>query len=231
MNRRWLLTCLIACCAVGLQTAESQAQVHVDFLFGNGYGHGYHHHHHRPYYGYWGDYYWYAPPVRYVPVAPQPVVYVPTPVSASVPVAVPTAAAPAPTQAPSLQTAAAPNLRSNAVPAASSIRETSTRESARETVKVVNPSSSGGQVSFIVDNSREVTLAPGESKSLNDGDGTTVEFDRGETYGTTRVVLTEGTYEFVVTSSGWDLQRQSSVAANSSLKPVVRRNTLPTTQR
>lgn len=229
MNRRFVLACLVACSAVGLSAAEARAQVHVDFLFSDG---GYrHHHHHYPHYRYYGDYYWYAPPpVRYVPVAAPPqVVYVPTPVSAAPTVAAPTAAMQAPSLAPataSTPTAATPNLRTNTVPNQSSVRETSS--SVRETVNIANPAGSGGVVSFIVDGKQEVTLAPGESTTMKDAGSYAVEFDRGETYGTTRIVLNEGTYEFEVTASGWDLQRRSSVASTNSLRPVVRRNTLPT---
>lgn len=224
MKRTLLPACLIAGLISLLPTATAQAQVHVDFLFGGG---GHYHHHYHPHYRYWADYYWYAPPpaVRYVPIAPAPVVYVPT-ASASV-VAQPVAAAPAalqtptPTLAPSTQSAATPNLRNNSVPARATTREASAV--VRSTVSIVNPTSSGGQVSFIVDGDREITLAPGETKTLDDGQEYVVEFDRGDAFGTTKIVLSDGSYEFAVTSSGWDLQRRSSVA----LKPSVRRNTLP----
>ena len=223
MKRTLLAACLFAGFAAVFSATTAQAQVHVDFLFGGG---GHYHHHHHPHYRYWGDYYWYAPPpaVRYVPIAPAPVVYVPT-AAASV-VGQPLAAAtPTPTLAPSSQSAATPNLRSNSVPPRSTAREAS--NAVRSTVSIANPSSSGGQVSFIVDGDREITLAPGETKTLDDAQDYVVEFDRGEAYGTTRIVLADGSYEFAVTPSGWDLQRRSSVA----LKPGVRRNALPTVQR
>lgn len=232
MKRTLLAACLCAGFVAAFSTPTAQAGVHVDFLFGGG-GY-YHHHHHHPHYRYWADYYWYAPPpaVRYVPIAPAPVVYVPTaaapvvaqPVAAA-PAAVPTTAMQAPTLAPSSQTAATPNLPGNPVPSRTTTREAS--NTARSTVSIANPTSSGGQVSFIVDGDREITLAPGETKTLDDAQEYVVEFDRGEAYGTTRIVLADGSYEFAVTSSGWDLQRRSSVA----LKPGVRRNALPTVQR
>jgi len=226
MNRRLILACLLACSAVGLQTDAARAEVHVDFLFGgHGHGHGHYHHHYHPHYRYWGDYYWYAPPpVRYVPVASPQVVYVPTPVTTNVPVVTPSAAAqPAATQAPTLAT---PNIRTNALPIQSTTREAS--NTARETTTVANPAGSGGQVSFILDGKQEMTLAPGETTTLTDAVGRSVEFDRGESFGTTRVTLTEGAYEFAVTANGWDLQRRSSLASTNSAQPVVRRNALPT---
>jgi hypothetical protein len=212
MKRTLLAACLFAGLVAVLPATTAQAQVHVDFLFGGG---GHYHHYHRPHYRYWGDYYWYAP---------APVVYVPT--AAATVVGQPVAAAtPTPTLAPSSQSAATPNLRNNSVPTRTTAREAS--NAARSTVSIANPSSSGGQVSFIVDGDREITLSPGETKTLDDAQDYVVEFDRGEAYGTTRIVLADGSYEFAVTPSGWDLQRRSSVA----LKPGVRRNTLPTVQR
>lgn len=227
MKRTLLRMCLAAGLFAAFSPTTARAQVHVDFLFGGG-GHHHYHHHHHPHYRFWADYYWYAPPpaVRYVPIAPAPVVYVPT-APAVAPVAVPTTAMQAPTLAPTTQAAAQPNLRSNPVPSRTT---TTTREAStavRSTVSIANPTASGGAVSFILDGDREVTLAPGETKTLDDGPSYVVEFDRGEAFGTTRIELTDGNYEFAVTSSGWDLQRRSSVA----LKPSVRRNALPTIQR
>lgn len=230
MMRTLLPACLVACLAAALPATDARAEVHVDFLFGGG-GH-YHHHHHHPHYRYWPDYYWYAPPpqVRYVPIAPAPVVYVPTAVATPAAVIAPTtslqsATAGVPTLAPTAQSPATPNLRSNSVPNQPVTREASA--AVRETVTISNPAGSGGEVSFIVDGKREITLAPGETKALNDAENYVVEFDRGESYGTTRVTLDDGSYEFSVTASGWDLQRRSSLA----LKPGVRRNVLPTVQR
>lgn len=229
MKRSFLPACLAAGLIAAFSASAVQAGVHVDFLFGGGH---YYHHHHHPHYRYWADYYWYAPPpaVRYVPIAPAPVVYVPTATAPSVvaPVAaVPTTSlqTPTPTLAPSTQTAAAPNLPNNPVPSRTAARETSS--AVRSTVSIANPGGSGGQVSFIVDGDREITLAPGETKILDDGESYVVEFDRGESFGTTKLTLNDGSYEFAVTTSGWDLQRRSSVA----LKPSVRRNSLPSMQR
>ncbi len=223
MTRRLILFGLLACAMFGLGAPAAQAGVHVDFLFG-GHGHGHYHHHYHPRYSYWADYYYYAPPpVRYVPVAaPAPVVYVPTAVSAVAP------ATAAPSLAPTIQSSsqpAQPNLRANALPVQSTTREASAT-TATASVVVSNPTDSGGQVSFILDGKQEMTLAPGEKTTLTDGVGRSVEFDRGGSFGTTRVTLGEGSYEFAVTQSGWDLQRRSSVAGSAN--PLVRRNELPT---
>jgi hypothetical protein len=156
--------------------------------------------------------------VRYVPVASPPqVVYVPTAVSAAAP------APSAPSLAPTMQSSsqpAQPNLRANALPIQSTTREASATITA--SVVVSNPADSGGHVSFILDGKQEMTLAPGEKTTLTDGVGRAVEFDRGGSFGTTRVTLGEASYEFAVTQSGWDLQRRSSA------NPLVRRNELPT---
>lgn len=211
----------------------AQAEVHVDFLFGG--GHYGHHHHHHGYYDH--SWYWYPhvdyvyvapPPVRYyVPAAP-PVTVVPQYGSTSQYGTQSSVSAAAPTPTPTLPTGstAATSSNSSTNPPSNSLPNYR-----GPGVTLRNPVDAGGKVAFLIDGRTEMDLAPGESTPLRDKSSFTVEFDRGGDFGTARRVVNEGTYEFVVTPSGWDLQRKGDGAALKSVEPVVRRNELPTTTR
>jgi hypothetical protein len=186
-------------------TAQAGGGWSVGVGFG---GHGHHHHHHHGWSGWHFDY-WAPPPVYYY--APPPVVYTPAPTYITVPAA--QSAAPA-TTVPALSSTAAP--RTNAV---------APYRGGGVTIK--NPIATGTSLGFVVDSRTEAALAPGDSMPLVEKGSYFVEFDRGGDYGTTRRTLTEGTYEFVATENGWDLQRSTEGAVPT---PVVRRNALPAAQ-
>jgi len=69
-----------------------------------------------------------------------------------------------------------------------------------------NPTTTGGGVSFLVGDVA-YTLSPGRTHTLETGELHVVRFDRGGAFGTATHVLSEGTYEFRVTESGWELVR------------------------
>ncbi|HUE71573.1 MAG TPA: hypothetical protein VMP01_11875 [Pirellulaceae bacterium] len=102
----------------------------------------------------------------------------------------------------------------------------STRSASTKTLQIWNASGQRIPVSFLVD-AKEIELADGQSHSLHGEKQRVVEFDRGGTFGTTRYALTDGQYEFVITDRGWDLVRKQSAAGGISLKPIVKRNSLP----
>lgn len=188
--------------AATLPVATVQAQWSIDFAFGGG-----PHCHHRPHYhGYYGYYGWYRPYPVYV--APPPVYY-------TQPVAVPTAASAPLATLPTAASAAQPSLRANGLPGSQS------------SVRIRNPSNSGGGVSFVVEGKSEINLAPGDSQYLGERNAYLVEFDRGANFGTFRRELVAGTYDFVVTENGWDLQRVPVESSSTAVEATVRRNTLP----
>ena len=93
-----------------------------------------------------------------------------------------------------------------------------------------NASGKSVAVTFLMD-SQDVALRDGEVRSFTGRTSRVVEFDRGNDFGIARYDLSAGDYEFVITTSGWDLQRRaasSGAAANTAAKPSVRRNALPT---
>lgn len=194
----------VAACMIALSLGHTVAQA-GDWSIGIGLG-GYpgHCHHH----GYYSPY-WYPPPPRYVYVAPPPVTYVqPAPVQYVVP-----------PPAPLAQTTVSSPLavRPNSMPAYQG-----------RGVTIQNPKATGASVAFVVDEQSELMLGPGQTKALNDKGTYVVEFDRGGEYGTSRKTLTEGPWKFVATPSGWDLQRDFGDASSDDVRPVVRRNSLPT---
>lgn len=207
MKRSFAIVCLSGWMLLAVASAQAghghhghhgHGGWHVDFLFG-------------------GAYYptpWY-PPYYYYP-APAPVVYAPqqiyVPLSqTAVPVApTATAAASAPASTPI-------TIRSNTTPAYRG-----------NGVTIRNPSASSTNVAFVVDSRTEVELKPGDEVPLSQKGSYFVEFDRGGDFGTSKQTLTEGSYEFVVTAKGWELQKTSSDENSPVPTPVVRRNMLPT---
>jgi hypothetical protein len=205
MNRR-----LFAASFCGVILLASAAQAGGNWSVGIGFGGpGYHHHHHRHHdcfgFSYWPAPYYYAPP---------PVVYSP-PVVYTQPtyITVPAAQSAAPATSTNM-TAAAPRTNALAPYRGSGV-----------TIK--NPIASGTSLGFVVDSRTEAALAPGDSMPLVEKGSYFVEFDRGGEFGTARRTVTEGSYEFVATPNGWDLQRATEAAVPT---PVVRRNSLPQAQ-
>ena len=199
-----LAAALLAAAAMAFVPSEAGAQhFHIEF---GGHHHGRHHHHHcydwRP-----GFYYEYVrPPVAYI-YAPPP------PVRREVTYVYPTVSEAAPRQ---LSLAPQADVRPSPLPPAQG-----------NAVVIRNPVTSGGAVAFVVDEKAEVSLKPGGSHSLSSGSSYLVEFDRGGGYGTARRTLGQGSFDFVVTPTGWDLVSQADSAAQLSAKPSVKRNEIP----
>lgn len=220
---RPLIILFAAACVAGFDAAPCRAQWSFGFSYSDGYR-GHHHHHH----GHWGYYGWYRPAPSYVYVAPPPpTIYVPV-ATTTIPVAQPnlslsSTATTVPAVATTAQqpsTAAAPTaqVRANPLPAYQG-----------SGVTIRNPAGSGARVSFVVDDTLQLDLEPGESTPLKEKNSYSVAFDRGGDFGTSRRVLGEGTYEFVATETGWELRRDALKTAHSEgpTEPVVRRNELP----
>jgi hypothetical protein len=171
-------------------------------------GHGHHHHgwNHGYHYDHcWHDPWYWGPHVDYVYVPPpRPrVVYVQPPERE-----VRVESAPLAMNEP----------KWSAVPAS--------KPASSSTLQIWNASGQRLPVSFLVD-SKEIELSDGQSHSLRGDKQRVVEFDRGGTYGTARYAITDGQYEFVITDRGWDLVRKKSIEGGISLKPIVKKNTLP----
>jgi hypothetical protein len=97
-------------------------------------------------------------------------------------------------------------------------------------ITVQNASGKNVAVTFLMD-TQDVALRDGEVKSFTGRGTRVVEFDRGGDFGAARYDLSPGDYEFVITATGWDLQRRAAAAAaaaSTAAKPSVRKNALPT---
>lgn len=200
-----------ACCCVLLSTSTVEAghghcHGHSGWNFSFVYGGGYYP---RPYYA---PYYYYPPPVVYAPPVYAAPVVVPL-AQATAPAAAATVSAPTPTMS-----AQASGVQTNSVPTARPIRG----------VTLQNPATTGGNVSFVIDSRSNYDLKSGDELPLTQKNAYYIEFDRGTGSGTMKRTLTEGTYEFVVTPQGWDLQQTGTGDGGPDFTPTVQRNTLPT---
>ena len=96
-------------------------------------------------------------------------------------------------------------------------------------VTIINPAKGDVTLSFAVDDQVVLEIAPGESRALKDKGSYIVEYDRGGDFGTARMQLAEGTYEFGVTERGWKLFAVSNSSADRG-KTAVKPNPLPITR-
>jgi hypothetical protein len=169
-------------------------------------GHGYHHH--GCYHCY--DPFWYGPQYDYIYVAPAPVVrreirYV------------------EPIEETTVETRVLPPRVSTKQPVATSA---TAKSAAAGPLQIWNSAGRRSSVAFLVDG-QEVALADGQSHTFYGGGSRTVEYDRGSNFGTGRAVLTEGEFEFVVTSRGWDLVRRGVTSGPIAAQPSTPKNELP----
>lgn len=213
MNRRLFSACIGLFAALGGMTStgvqagghghhhHGHGGWHVDFIFGGGGWPGYYRPY--PYYNYY-----YPPPVVY---AAPTVVTVPQLTSF---------------QSPQITVPATASTNSVAPSSSTAVRSNNAPRTAGVTIR--NPIASGTTIAFVVDSRTEAELAPGETMPLVEKNSYFIEFDRGGDFGTSKKTLGEGTYEFVATDKGWDLQPADNGGVTPT--PVVRRNTLPTTR-
>ncbi|MFO1045809.1 MAG: hypothetical protein U0941_28845 [Planctomycetaceae bacterium] len=85
------------------------------------------------------------------------------------------------------------------------------------TIKIVNPSDSGGEVSYTL-NGNPYSIKPGHAQTIQNDRLWTVAFGSGGTTGNVRYSLQPGFYKFKVTDGGWNLflsQEQAAVASNA----------------
>lgn len=209
--RSFLAVLALAIMATSGSLASAQS---IRFSIGGGPGCHYRHCAPSYYFGYSAPAPIYVYP-RYV--APPPVTYV-YPYAAAPPIVAPAPVAAAPVPAADTWKPRT-EPRANALPV-----------SEGQVAIIRNPASSGGTVSFVIDEDREVALAEGQAHKVTNHGGTIVEFDRGGDFGTTRKTIGSGLYEFVVTERGWDLVNQKE-RVQTAAKPSVRSNVLPTLTR
>jgi hypothetical protein len=196
---RLLVPVLLAVAFASLpQTATAQ---HFSFGIGHGHGHGHHADWHFDYHDwhdhYWHDHHYWVPPPRTVYVVPAAPV-VQQPVVQQVQAAPPARTAPA--------------LPKNSV------------ATGRVTIK--NAAAQDVGVAFLIDGD-QAELADGETQSFTGAGSRIVEFDRGGDFGSTRMALTPGHYEFVVGEKGWQLVRNAAQSVDPTVGPVSLINTLP----
>jgi hypothetical protein len=82
--------------------------------------------------------------------------------------------------------------------------EATSKAATSRTLKLENPPSSGGPVSFLIDG-RCCTLLVGESHSFPAETPHAIQFHRGGDFGVDEVRLTGGHFQFRVTEEGWQL--------------------------
>ena len=191
------------CAAVGfvlsllLVPAGASAQ-HWSFSIGHGHHHDYHHHH------CWDDF-WCGPHFDYVYVAPPPPVirreirYIEPPVEQVVETRV-----------------VAPRATASAA----------TSSATTSNLQIWNSAGQRVAVAFLADG-QQVALSDGQSHTFYGGGSRTIEFDRGGDFGTGRMVLNWGQYEFVVGDRGWDLVRRLP-GSSTGARVAAPRNALPT---
>jgi len=204
MNARLYVAFVVVAALCGLSSV-AQAQ---QFSFSIGHGHD---HHHGWYHDHcWHDPYWYGPHFDYVYVAPPPVVrreirYV------------------QPIEETTVETRVLPPRVSSTSRAATSATAKSTAEAP---LQIWNSAGRRSSVAFLVDG-QEVALSDGQSHTFYGGGSRTIEYDRGGNFGTGRIMVTEGQYEFVVANRGWDLVRRGIAADSIAVRPITPKNELP----
>ena len=83
-------------------------------------------------------------------------------------------------------------------------------------IKIVNPSDSGGKVSFTLNGTQD-SIQPGEELEIQNDRLWTIAFGSGGSAGNIRYSLQSATYKFKVNEGGWNLfkaQEQAAVADN-----------------
>ena len=169
------------------------------FSFSVGHGHGHHHHGwHHPHHC-WDDPFWCGPHFDYVYVAPPPVCVA------------------------KFATCSRSSRSSKRVSSAAREHHTYSRRR-RATCKSGTLAAGVCRLASWPTDSR-FPLSDGQSHTFYGGGPRTIEFDRGGDFGTARVELTGGQYEFLVTSRGWDLVRAATRRQRLAKRP--RRHAMP----
>ena len=69
---------------------------------------------------------------------------------------------------------------------------------------------SDAELSFTIDDRRQMRIAPGETMRLTEKGQFLISFDRGSDFGSARYAIQEGLYAFTPTDGGWELYRQKA---------------------
>ncbi|MCC9607151.1 hypothetical protein LOC68_14275 [Blastopirellula sp. JC732] len=82
-----------------------------------------------------------------------------------------------------------------------------------------NGADNEAEISYVINDKYEYTMKAGHIQSLGEGKWV-VRFDRGDTYGEAKYTLTDGTYEFTPSDSGWALfTKKYDVTIDNSENP------------
>ena len=161
-----------------------------------------HHHHHRgPYSGYYAGHHHHSHALIYGAYGYPTVhagVYVNPPVVYSAPAAV-------------LQSV----IPSNSIPTAMPISPASNQG----TIMIVNPSDSGGEVSYAL-NGNQHAIKPGQTHTIQNDRPWTIAFGSGGEVGDVRYSLNPATYRFKATNAGWNLFKAEEPAVVSGYAPA-----------
>ena len=100
------------------------------------------------------------------------------------------------------------------------------------TIKIVNPSDSGGAVSYTL-NGTQYSIQPGHAQTIQNDRLWTVAFGSGGSGGNIRYSLRPATYKFKVTDGGWNLfkSQDQTNAANNALPSAPEPDSLRIEQR
>lgn len=100
-------------------------------------------------------------------------------------------------------------------------------------IKITNPASSTAPINYSL-NGYNYVIRPGESQTLVNDRGWTIQFDRGGSFGLARYSLSPGLFEFTVAATGWDIVQQAlptapntAVAGNAPPSNPLPANPLP----
>ncbi len=81
-----------------------------------------------------------------------------------------------------------------------------------EPIKIICPAGIGGTVNYAL-NTYQFKMSAGQTHTIGADRAWTISFGRGGNFGTAKYSLTPGTYAFKVTDQGWELQKQTAMAA------------------
>ena len=106
-------------------------------------------------------------------------------------------------------------IPSNSLPAATPL----SLASDPGTITIVNPSESGGEISYAL-NGTSYTIKPGQTQTIQNDRPWTIAFGSGGAAGDVRYSLNTATYRFKVTKVGWNLFKADEVAATTDYPPA-----------
>jgi hypothetical protein len=88
-------------------------------------------------------------------------------------------------------------------------------------VKIVNPAFTKFTLNYSIDGTL-FHLEPGKTQNVNVGPASHIEFGRGQDLGVAKYQLRAGTYTFVSTPKGWDLNQPEHIATRPATTPPAK---------